>query len=255
MIPKIIHYCWLGRGKYSSKIKYCIESWGKVLPEYKQMLWNEDSFDINTVPFVKEAYEARKFAFASDYIRLWALYNYGGVYMDTDVEILKPLDAFLHHPMFSGFEPTGNIPTGLMASEKGHEWIKELMSYYTGRSLHDEDMSYMVEGKKMMIANNIPITKSGLGYGLIQNNEYQELRNGAVFYPYDYFCPIGAGYLLEKTKNTHAIHYFENSWIPGAEKRSVKMKKGIYLFLHWFLGQRLSNMLHHWVTNRKAVKK
>lgn len=100
MIPKIIHYCWFGRGKMPELAERCIASWKKHLPEYQYILWNEDNFDITSVPYVKEAYEARKFAFVTDYVRLYALYHFGGVYMDTDVEVLKPLDRFLDLPAF-----------------------------------------------------------------------------------------------------------------------------------------------------------
>ena len=110
MIPKIIHYCWFGRGKMPELAQKCLDSWKKQLPEYDYKLWNEDNFDINSVPYVKEAYEARKFAFVTDYVRLYALYHFGGVYMDTDVEVLKPLDRFLELPAFSGFESDKEIP-------------------------------------------------------------------------------------------------------------------------------------------------
>ena len=119
MIPKIIHYCWFGRGEKPSQAQMCIESWKKILPEYQLKEWNEDNFDINQNRYVREAYENRKFAFVTDYVRLYALYNEGGVYMDTDVEVLGSYDSFLHHHAFSGFETDGNVPTGMMAAEKG----------------------------------------------------------------------------------------------------------------------------------------
>ena len=127
MIPKVIHYWWFGRGQMPELALKCIESWHKYLPGYTLKLWNEDSFDINAVPYVKEAYEARKFAFVTDYIRLYALYHEGGIYMDTDVEVLKPLDDLLDLPAFSGYESNKftNFPTGLMASAAGGVWVTE----------------------------------------------------------------------------------------------------------------------------------
>ena len=131
MIPKVIHYCWFGRGKMPEMALKCIESWKKYLPEYKIKEWNEDNFDLDMYPYVREAYDNRKFAFVTDVVRLYALYNEGGIYMDTDVEVLKSLDPFLHHNAFSGFEDDKNIPTGIMASEKGGRWAKENLDYYS----------------------------------------------------------------------------------------------------------------------------
>ena len=120
MIPKIIHYCWFGCGKMPDLALKCIESWKKFLPDYELRLWNEDTFDINSVPYVKEAYEARKFAFVTDYIRLWALEREGGGYMDTDVEVYKPLDEFLDKEGFTGFEDIHYPVTATMGAEKGN---------------------------------------------------------------------------------------------------------------------------------------
>ena len=130
MIPKIIHYCWFGGNELPEMAKRCINSWKQVLPEYKIIRWDESNFDIcNT--YVKEAYENKKYAFVTDYVRLYTMYTYGGIYMDTDVEVLKPLDKFLVNKAFSGFENYMNIPTGIMACEKGYPDFKELLSYMT----------------------------------------------------------------------------------------------------------------------------
>ena len=117
-IPKVILYCWFGRGEKPELAKKCIESWKKYCPDYEFKEWNEDNFDIHSNKYVEQAYNARKFAFVTDYVRLYALYYEGGVYMDTDVEVLKPIDEFLKHKAFSSFENNNTIPTGLMASEK-----------------------------------------------------------------------------------------------------------------------------------------
>jgi mannosyltransferase OCH1-like enzyme len=120
MIPKVVHYCWFGRGPMTSLAEKCLASWKKYLPEYELMLWDEDNFDINIVPYVKEAYESGKFAFVTDYVRLYVLFNFGGIYLDTDVEVLKSLDNMLYLPAFSGYESNkySSFPTGIMASEK-----------------------------------------------------------------------------------------------------------------------------------------
>lgn len=131
MIPKKIHYCWFGKGKMPELALKCIESWRVNLPDYELKEWNENSFDINSNFYVKEAYESRKFAFVTDYVRLYALYTEGGIYMDTDVEVLKNLDPFLDLPAFSGFEDNVHIPTGIMAAEKGSVWAGWQLKYFS----------------------------------------------------------------------------------------------------------------------------
>ena len=123
MIPKIIHYCWFGRGEMPPLAKKCIKSWKKYCPDYEIKEWNEDNFDLDMYPYAREAYDNRKFAFVTDVVRLYAIYTEGGIYMDTDVEVLKPLDSFLKHIAFSGYENDTLVPTGIMASEKGAKWI------------------------------------------------------------------------------------------------------------------------------------
>ena len=114
-IPKVIHYVWMGKGTKSEFMLRCIDSWKKYLPDYEIVEWNEERFDVRSNPYTEEAYNCKKWAFVSDYVRLYALYTEGGVYMDTDVEVIKPLDRFLEHPAFSGFESRTDIPTGIIA--------------------------------------------------------------------------------------------------------------------------------------------
>ena len=137
MIPKIIHYVWLGKGKKNARILKCIESWKKYMPDYEIIEWNETNLPkIND--FFYHAYENKKWAFASDVARLFILYNYGGIYMDTDVEVIKSLDKYLENKAFSGFESDNSVPTGIMASEKGLPIFRELIDYYTDRHFIDE---------------------------------------------------------------------------------------------------------------------
>lgn len=213
MIPKIIHYCWFGRGEMPGLAKKCIASWKKFCPDYELRLWNEDSFDVNSHPFVKEAYEARKFAFVTDYVRLWALVKEGGIYMDTDVEVLKPLDEFLHHPAFSGFESAEIVPTGIMASEKGGTWAKKQLSHYDGKHFLKED------GTPDLTPNTKTITESMVAEGFVLNNEIQDFKGEIVMYPNDWFCPknLGTG-VIEITSNTRTIHYYAGSWMPMSSK-------------------------------------
>lgn len=218
MIPKIIHYCWFGRGPKNELAIKCIESWKKFLPDYEIKEWNEDNFDVSMYPYAKEALENRKFAFVTDVVRLYALYTEGGVYMDTDVEVLKSYDPFLHHHMFSGFENNGYVPTGMMAAEKGSQWAKELLDEYEGKHFVKEDGTFDIT------TNTITITNYMLTKGLVLNNTYQDFPGLCTMYPSDYFCPKdhGTGQII-LTDNTVCIHHFAGSWIV-----STPMQK----FLH-----------------------
>lgn len=206
MIPKIIHYCWFGRGPKPELAQKCIESWRKFCPDYTLVEWNEDNFDISSNQYVKEAYEARKFAFVTDYVRLYAMYTHGGIYMDTDVMVLKPLDAYLQHQAFSGFESKTKVPTGIMASEKGQPLIGEMLSHYDTARFLNKDGSFN------MTTNVEVITSQLLKKGLIPNGEYQEVEQMA-FYPQNVFCPDHKKLNdPEYMEETATIHYFAGSW-------------------------------------------
>ncbi|MBD2752581.1 glycosyltransferase family 32 protein [Spirosoma validum] len=230
MIPKIIHYCWFGRGKMPAKAMYCIESWKKYLPDYELYLWNEDTFDVHQVRYVKQAYEARKFAFVTDYVRLYALYHVGGVYMDTDVEVLKSLDTLLNLPGFSGFESDTDIPTGIMAVEQHNPWAKEQLDYYTDRPFLNDDTSFDYT------TNVEIISRSMQANGFLLNNTYQVYRDCMHIFPKDYFCPKTRAGEIILTPNTYCIHHFEGSWQPV----QYKLKKFIF---HRLLGVSITNLL------------
>lgn len=234
MIPKVIHYCWFGRGKMPELALNCIESWKKHLPEYKIKEWNEENFDLDMYPYVREAYDNRKFAFVTDVVRLYALYYEGGIYMDTDVEVLKSLDPFLHHHAFSGFENDKDVPTGIMASEKGGRWAKENLDYYNGKHFIKDD------GTMDVTTNVQTITKIMLPYGLKQDNSYQDFPDLITFYPKDYFCPKSyKDGKIYTTKNTVTIHHFAGSWISksGQYKKAIRSMLGPQL-LHLFYALR-----------------
>ena len=218
MIPKVIHYCWFGRGQMPELALKCIESWHKYLPGYTLKLWNEDSFDINTVPYVKEAYEARKFAFVTDYIRLYALYHEGGIYMDTDVEVLKPLDDLLDLPAFSGYESNkfSNFPTDLMASAAGGVWVKEQLDYYTDRHF------LLPDGSLDMTTNTVTISRIMKENGFELTGEYQVYKNDMHCFPSDYFCSMTRTSVLKLTKNSYCIHHFAGSWHTPTLKQKIK---------------------------------
>lgn len=219
MIPKTIHYIWFGRNQFPELVNKCIESWKEYCPDYKFILWNEDNFDLDSCQFVKEAYEKKKYAFVSDYVRLEVLYKFGGIYLDTDVEITKNLDHFLYHRAFSGFEDNKNIPTGIIASEKEHSLFKELLSYYNNRPFIKEDGTYD------MITNVEVITHQLLKKGFTPNNKLQTV-DGFTLYPNDYFCPINpTNGVSNMTDNTHTIHHFNGSWLTFEQRRELEKRK------------------------------
>ena len=228
MIEKTIHYCWFGgKPKPKSAIK-CINSWKKYCPDYKIVEWNEQTFDLNCNAYVKEAYENKKWAFITDYVRLFAIYNFGGIYMDTDVEVLKPLDQFLDCDGFTGFEAKEYMVTGIMAGAKGSKVYKALLDYYTDRHFMNPD------GSLDLTTNTETITKMFLDMGFIQNNQYQEI-DGFRLYPNDYFCPKNSVTLeVNITDNSHTIHHFAGTWISHS---------GFHRFLKKLLGPKLSKKL------------
>lgn len=219
MIPKIIHFCWFGRGKMPPLAIKCIESWKKYCPDYKLIEWNEDNFNLNLYPYAKEAYENRKFAFVTDVVRLYALYNYGGIYMDTDVEVIKPLDEFLVHKAFSGYESKVDVPTGIMASEKGGKWIKENLEYYKNKHFLN------IDGTLDLTSNVITITQLLLPYGLKRDNTYQDIPDMITLYPKEFFCPKDYETReINITENTHCIHHFNGSWWTKGQRFRVWLR-------------------------------
>ena len=250
MIPKVIHYCWFGRGQMPELALKCIESWKKFLPDYEIKEWNEDNFDLDSYPYTREAYDKRKYAFVTDVVRLHALYNEGGIYMDTDVEVLKPLDSFLHHTAFSGFENDIYISTGIMASEKGGRWAKDNLDYYNDRHFVGKD------GKTLDLTTNvITITEYMLKFGLKQNNTFQDFPGLITLYPKDYFCPIDS--LTQEliiTKNTVCIHHFAASWVKRKTKKEVYWQKVKDIISH-MLPKRITNKILSYKESKRNKSK
>ena len=224
MIPKLIHYCWFGKGKLPVDAMNCIDSWKRILPEYEIKEWNEDNFDIDLYSYVREAYDNHKYAFVTDVVRLFALYTEGGIYMDTDVEVLKPLDRFLHHIAFSGFEDEERISTGIMASEKGAIWAKENLDIYNSKHFVRED------GSLDITTNVTTITNYMLAKGLKPNNTFQDFPGLITIYPKDFFCPKShkTGN-IHLTQNTYTIHHFAGSWVK--KNKYVEIEKKIWKIL------------------------
>jgi mannosyltransferase OCH1-like enzyme len=224
-IPRTLHFCWFGKGEKSETIKKCMESWKKFCPDYKIMEWNEETFDINKAPvYVQEAYGSRKWAFISDYVRLWALDKFGGVYVDADIEIVKPIERFLLHEGFSGFtevkEKDFEIPAAMMGAKKGNEYVKFLLSYYS-------DRHFLKDGKPDLTQANIYIITSMTlsKYPSFKlDNSLQEIPE-FVYYPYEFFTPKfnHHHHVPIITNNTYCIHYHNESWMSPSEKKRIKV--------------------------------
>lgn len=206
-IPKVIHYCWFG-GKPKPKLaEKCIKSWKKYCSDYEILEWNEENFDLTHVPaYVRQAMDAGRWAFVTDYVRLRALTEQGGVYMDTDVELVKSLDPYLKHQAFAGFESPKSIQTGLLACEKDFPLFREFLRHYdTARFL-------LPDGTLDTTTNVRVLTDLCLGKGLVCNDQLQTVA-GLTIYPREIFCPVDFDTkLLHKTRKTVAIHWFSGSW-------------------------------------------
>lgn len=221
-IPRIIHYCWFGRGEQPKLLKKCKASWAKHLGDYKLMEWNESNFDIEMNTYVKQAYASKKYAFVSDYVRLYALYHYGGIYLDTDVEVVQSLDCFLQHEAFTGFEDHKYLQSGTMGASPGHPFIKSLLEHYDHRAFIKED------GAMDLTTNTMMISTYCKEHGLQANGKYQTLQHGLVVYPRTYFSPydyIDGRY--HTSDQTYTIHHFAHSWLPLHTRLKGRVKRGL----------------------------
>ena len=220
MIPKIIHYCWFGGNEKSELVKKCIETWEKYLPEYEIIEWNESNFDVNCCEFTKRAYENRKWAFVADYARLKALKEHGGIYLDTDIELVKPFDEYLlHHQMFTCFEDLTHISTGCVGAVANHEVLNKFIDIYY--KYFDE------EDNKGFIPNTEILSSMLFPNGVETIDNIAELENITI-YTRDYF--LAKDYVsgkVTKTDNTYCIHHYDGTWKSGKDKFFDKIKLGI----------------------------
>ncbi len=219
-IPKIIHYCWFGGKEKPDIVKKCIRSWESHLSGYEIREWNEKNFDIRNIRYVKEAYESGKFAFVSDYARVYALFNFGGIYLDTDVEVYKAFDDLLHHESFWGFEQENYIATSTIGAKKGNKLIQLFLASYKEKNFITEDGTYD-DLTNVAIVSEILKSK-----GLKMNGQYQELEEIGTFYPQTYFSPydyINCRKFI--TENTYAMHHFYKSWLPPKARFKSNVKK------------------------------
>ena len=212
MIPKIIHYCWFGRGEKPKLAKKCIESWKKFCPDYEIIEWNEDNFDVNMNAYTKMCYDEKKYAFLSDYVRLLVVEQQGGIYFDTDVEVIKSFDSLLDNDAYFGFENDEHVASGLGFGSVAHgKAIIAMVNEYDS----------LLDGKSGTIGCPILNTQALIPLGLKLNGKIQTVADADIF-PEDYFNPMNSVTgKITKTKNTYSIHRYSMSWLsPKMRMRS-----------------------------------
>lgn len=204
MIPKTIHYCWFGRGEKPKLAQKCIASWKRLCPDYEIIEWNEDNFDVNTNAYTKMCYEQKKYAFLSDYVRLLVVYEHGGLYFDTDVEVIRPFDDLLVYKAFFGFETKDFVNTGQgFGAESNEEIVERLTTQYDS----------VLDGHHGVIGCPLLNTKALVEYGFKINGEIQR-KNDVVVFPKDFFNPFNDNKgVLTITDNTYSIHWYGKSWM------------------------------------------
>lgn len=220
-IPRKIHYGWFGKKKKSAFIQKCIASWKKYLPDYEIIEWNEDNFDIQGHQFAKEAYDAGKYAFVSDYVRAYVIYHYGGIYFDTDIEVRADFSDRLQDAKFViAFERPHSLMTGFFAAQKGNAVVREILDHYDGRSFYNGD------GSMDLTPNPAIFAQQAMKFGLELNGQYQEIGDGMRIFPNEVF----GGYdvydmVYTITENTLLVHHYTASWRTVREEIPVKIKK------------------------------
>lgn len=244
MIPKIIHYCWFGRNPLPKLAKKCIKSWKKYCPGYEIIQWNEDNFDIASAPlYVRQAYEAKKWAFVTDYVRLHVVYEHGGIYLDTDVELRKKLEPLLKYEAYFGFEDGAHIATGLgFGAVQGSPILAEMMADYADIPFVRADGSYD------LTACPVRNTQVLLRHGLLQNDRKQTLNGSILILPSIYLCPIDYQTNIRRFSHTTvSIHWFSASWYsPEMRKRhktQIKEMRKLRIASHIHFIVHLPNLL------------
>lgn len=223
MIPKKIHYCWFGRNPLPQSVKAFIASWRENCPMYEIKEWNESNFDIHINKYVYEAYKAKKYAFVSDYARLYALYQEGGIYLDTDIELRKSFDNLLCHNSFVGWE-VNLVGTAVLGCVKQQQWVKDVMASYKGQSFITRF------GRLNVLPNPYRLTSVLKKYGLKMNHRYDVLKDDIVIYPIQILCAKDyekQSYCI--TEDTISIHHYSESWLsPKQETILDDIKNRIY---------------------------
>ncbi len=243
MIPKTIHYCWFGDKPLDDMAIKCIESWKKYFPDYQIVEWNETNFDVNLCEYVKQAFQSEKWAFVSDYARFWIIYHYGGIYFDTDVEIINNMENIVERGPFLGTESTERdydevaINPGLgMGAEPKNEMYKKVLESYHTSSFINRDGSY---NYKTVVERVTEIFKLN---GYETKNVIQSI-GGITIYPQEYFCPLDYNTgILSLTKNSYSIHWFNASWFDNKMSKRREFSLKIQRRINGKVGKTLSKV-------------
>jgi ATP-dependent exoDNAse (exonuclease V) alpha subunit len=231
VIPKIIHYCWFGGNPKPDDVKRYLASWKQYCPDYEVHEWNESNFDVNENAYCREAYKAKKWAFVADYARVKVLDEYGGIYMDTDVEMMKPFDDLLHYAAFLCFESDKAVSIGTFGAEKGHPLLQDLLNSY-------EQVDFQWESSKtitnLMILTDLLVKK----YHLKCNGKQQILKDNIAVFPMEAFIAkdVNTGWIMP-TEMTYAIHQYASSWYDEESKR-IAESNAYYLRKYWHILKR-----------------
>jgi len=250
MIPKIIHYCWLGEDALPEKLQACIDSWKKFLPDYEIRLWNTKTFDVNSTQWTREAFEQKKYAFASDYIRFYALYHFGGIYLDSDIEVLKSYNDLLDQKFFVGFEYAGLPEAATLGVQKGLSWVKACLDWYEGRPFIRQDGSLHIAIAPLIVQMGLETTYATK---IVDTEGIQELDGGRL-YPIEYFSPKNSfTEKIEQTEKTYSIHHYNSGW----QKQGfiTRLKKTIHASLICILGKPKYNSLIYKIRKKTSRKK
>ena len=245
-IPKIIHFCWLSGESYPEKIQKCINSWKKYLPDWEIMLWNTKRFDVNSTLWTKQAFETKKYAFVADYVRFYALYNYGGVYLDSDVEVLRSFNDLLEYDCFIGYEYSGMPEAAVVGCIPKMKWTKEALSFYERNSFIKSD------GYENRVVAPVVFKcayESCYNIKLLNTNKIVKHDNNIIF-PDEYFSPKnGYSRKIKASKKTYAIHHFSAAW----KKQTVKNKanKIFHLCVMRILGKKLFCLIMYKLRSKK----
>lgn len=232
MIPKVIHYCWFGGNPLTELAKKCIASWKKYCPDYEIIEWNESNYDVTKCKYMYEAYQSKKWGFVPDYARLDIIYNHGGVYLDTDVEIIRPIDDLLEYDGFAGIENNSqNVALGLgFGAKKELPIIKMLRDHY-------DELLFLENGNMNLtpapIINTLVLSKNGYVF-----SEKIHTFSSMMIFPSEYFCPVDMKTgKVNKTENTYSIHHYAASWCD----KGSKFRGKIYRALNRFFGEKVAN--------------